>query len=272
MRNFFIILSILLSHCSFAQFTGLKYISLEPATTVVTYKLKYQPDSTNPDDIRNSKLLLFIGPNISKIVNKAGYINDTTIRKFTTDAQVISYLTDPKTFHGSILYQIYKNYPKGKLTYTDHIPSDSYRFEESLDLFQWKLTGDTATISGFKSQRATCDFGGRNWIAWFSPDLPFSDGPYKFNGLPGLIVKVFDTRNHYVFELVAVNKLEPAVMIDIQDKQYINTTKQGFFQAWDSFRTDIVSRMKQAGGDNDVQQTIARNMKSDNNPIELKRK
>ncbi len=48
--------------------------------------------------------------------------------------------------------------------------------------------------------------GGRLWEAWFSPDLPFSEGPYKFSGLPGLIMKVKDARGHYEFTINSLTK------------------------------------------------------------------
>jgi GLPGLI family protein len=272
MHNYLLLIAIFFTNCLFAQFVGLKYKNIEPANIVVTYSLQYQQDSTDQSNIKSSTFYLFIGKTMSKYVNCANYSRDTATRKFTTNKQVIDYLTDPQIPKAGILYQIFKNYPKGKLTFTDHIPSNTYRFEENLDIFHWDLTGDTATMFGYKSQKATCNFGGRSWIAWFSPNLPYNDGPYKFNGLPGLIIKIYDARKQYVFEMLSINKIEPGVMIDIQDKEYIETSKQVFFKAEDSFREDIVNRAKEVSGDNDFIQTIARNAAKRNNPIELLRK
>lgn len=272
MRNYLLIIAILFANCSFAQLFGHKIMSIEPVKIVITYNLKYQEDSTNPSNIRNTKMLLFLGGNSSKFISRAGYINDTATRKFSSNEQVINYHSDPDVPRSGFQYQIYKNYPDGMITFLDHIPSDTYKFEEKMNLFDWHLTGDTVTISGYKTQKATCNFGGRNWIAWFSQDLPFSDGPYKFNGLPGLIVKVYDTHNHYDFELLSISKPGAEEMIDIKEKRYIITTKQGFFQAQDSFRNDIISRAKAAGLDNSSQQIAARNLAMRNNPIELIRK
>ena len=272
MRNYLLIVAILFANCAFAQWVNMKFIKIEPAALVATYTLRYQQDSTNPSAINKSTLLLLMGPNVSEFLNRVGYMNDTLIRKFTTKDQVINYLSNPQTRHSNFLYHIYKNYPKGKLTFTDHIPSDTYKFEEDLDLFHWELTGDTSTICGYKTQQATCHFGGRSWIAWFAPELPYSDGPYKFNGLPGLIVKVTDTRNHYDFELISINKPGHGVIIDIEDKDYIETTKQGFFRALDSFHADIINNAKKYGADNDSQTVLAKNVAQRNNPIELIRK
>ncbi len=272
MKNLVFISAVFLSNCSYAQFVGLKYKNIEPANIVVTYSLQYQQDSTDPSNIRSSTFYLFMGNTISKYVNCANYSRDTATRRFTTNKQVIDYMTNPQIPKAGILYQIFKNYPKGKLTFTDHIPSDTFKFEENLDIFHWNLTDDTAINCGYKTQKATCYFGGRSWSAWFSPDLPYNDGPYKFNGLPGLIVKVYDNRNHYVFNLLSINKPETGVMIDIQDQEYIETTKQGFFRAEDSFREDIVNRAKEVSSDNDFIQTLAKNAAQRNNPIELLRK
>ena len=262
---------IFITNALHAQWVNLKYIEIEQATTVATYSLNFVRDSTNPSGKSNSTLILLIGSNVSEFVNRVKYMIDTAVRRFTTADQVISYINDPKAKHPNILYYIYKNYPKGKLTFTDHIPSETYRYEEPLDIFNWQLTGDTATVCGYKSQKATCDFGGRSWVAWFAPELPYSDGPYKFNGLPGLIVKIADTRNHYVFEMTEIQKPGAEVMIDIEDKNYIVTTKQGFFRAFDSFINDFVTRARQSGPGNDLQ-TVTKNMVSRNNPIELIRK
>jgi len=77
---------------------------------------------------------------------------------------------------------------------------------------------------------------------------------------------------HYVFELSSIGKPDRNVMIDIEDKQYLVTTKKGFFRAEDSFREDIVNKAKEMGGNDQMQQTFAKNAAERNNPIELKRK
>jgi hypothetical protein len=87
-----------------------------------------------------------------------------------------------------------------------------------------------------------------------------------------MIVKAYDTRNHYVF-IVKTNEM-PAqeIDIDIKDREYIETTKQDFFKAEDDLRDDIVNRVKRTDAGSESQQAAARNMATCNNPIELKRK
>jgi hypothetical protein len=60
---------------------------------------------------------------------------------------------------------------------------------------------------GNNCQKALTTFRGRSYIAWFAPDIPLSAGPYKFRGLPGLIVKVEDTKSNFVYECIGIEYL-----------------------------------------------------------------
>lgn len=68
-------------------------------------------------------------------------------------------------------------------------------------LNQWSISNISDTISGLYCQQATIRYGGRDYTAWYAPEIPISDGPYVFNGLPGLIVKITDSRGWYSFQL-----------------------------------------------------------------------
>jgi hypothetical protein len=65
---------------------------------------------------------------------------------------------------------------------------------------------------------AECDFRGRHYIAWYSEEIPVADGPWKFGGLPGFILEVYDTDSYYRFTLVEVNSkaTRPVTMPDVQ--------------------------------------------------------
>lgn len=71
---------------------------------------------------------------------------------------------------------------------------------ESNDVMKWNIINEFKSIESFKVQKAICDFGGRKWVAWFSSDFVFPYGPYKFYGLPGMILEINDSENHYHFK------------------------------------------------------------------------
>lgn len=102
-------------------------------------------------------------------------------------------------------FKIYKIYPDMKEQYVDRISKNLFAYEETIK-FDWKILSDKEKIGEYNTQKATTEFGGRKWTAWFSTDIPFQDGPYKFYGLPGLIVKIEDEGKNYSW-LLSGNKL-----------------------------------------------------------------
>lgn len=101
----------------------------------------------------------------------------------------------------------------------------SYFHQESKMNQDWILLDDTLTISGYPCQKAILSYGNREWTAWFTYEIPISDGPYRFSGLPGLIIKMQDKTNSWKFELVSLVKKSHDVHINF-DKS-INYKKIG---------------------------------------------
>jgi len=72
--------------------------------------------------------------------------------------------------------------------------------EETL-ILDWTMQTEQDTILGIPCSLATTEYGGRTYTAWYAPSIPIPDGPYVFSGLPGLILKVEDSRGWYTFTL-----------------------------------------------------------------------
>lgn len=70
----------------------------------------------------------------------------------------------------------------------------------------WKISTEKSKILGYNTQKAETNFGGRKWIAWFTNEIPINDGPYKFYGLPGLILKISDSEENFIFEAKGITK------------------------------------------------------------------
>ncbi|MCJ7933942.1 MAG: GLPGLI family protein [Chryseobacterium sp.] len=107
--------------------------------------------------------------------------------------------------------RIYKTYPGMKIQYVDKIANGftptNIGYSENLK-FNWKILGDKQKIGEYNTQKATTEFGDRKWTAWFTTDIPFQDGPYKFYGLPGLIVKIEDSEKNYSWVLQGNKKVK----------------------------------------------------------------
>lgn len=156
----------------------------------------------------------------------------------------------------------------------------------------WKLTNEKKQVSSLNLQKATTTWGGRNWTAWFSPDIPFQEGPYKFHGLPGLIVELYDDKNNYKFELVKTEKISSPkrnIYIDymtknstaVDDKKYkdlklkyydspVNYLRNASSQtrSSDEFYLNDGTKVGQSNS-REVNERLKNKIKTYNNPIEL---
>lgn len=107
--------------------------------------------------------------------------------------------------------RIHKLYPSMKVEYVDKVANGmtpvNIAYVEDLK-FNWKILNDKQKIGEYNTQKATTEFGGRTWTAWFASDIPFQDGPYKFSGLPGLIVKIEDADKNYSWVLQGNKKIK----------------------------------------------------------------
>lgn len=83
---------------------------------------------------------------------------------------------------------------------------DSYVYEDSTVQFDWMLQPDTTTVCGYVCRKAEATFRGIRWTAWYTPDIPLSLGPWKFNGLPGLVLWAYDDKGTHDVRLTAARK------------------------------------------------------------------
>ena len=79
------------------------------------------------------------------------------------------------------------------------------------DPIQWNISGETKRENEYTLQKATANFGGRKWIAWFNKEIPFNEGPYKFSGLPGLIFELKDDKDNFIYNLVKNENLPETI-------------------------------------------------------------
>lgn len=79
----------------------------------------------------------------------------------------------------------------------------SYILREKSPFFNWDIVDDYKKIGSYLCQKALVTFRGREYTAWFAQELPVSSGPWKFSGLPGLILEISDNTGRY--EWIAQN-------------------------------------------------------------------
>jgi hypothetical protein len=99
---------------------------------------------------------------------------------------------------------------------------DTLFVKDTAQIISWELLNETKNIMSFKCQKAQGNFRGRTYTVWFTNDIPVSMGPWKLNGLPGLILEATDSLNQFQF---FAEKIELQMeVISIDTKGFFNQT------------------------------------------------
>ena len=101
----------------------------------------------------------------------------------------------------------------------------SVEYEELLPQFEWELMEATDTVAGYACSVAKTRFRGREWTVWFTMEIPVSAGPWKFNGLPGLILKAQDDKLDYIWECQSITQSRSPIVYYEVEKRVLTRSK-----------------------------------------------
>ena len=243
---------------------------------VVMYELTFREDTAYLDRCRTENHMLSIGKkrDVSSFRGYGTYRHNMELKKAGDSGlteELIKTGRIGKVFSdvpsSAIRCSIFKNMTSKNITTIDHIYMQGmYEYEESFNAFNWQITAETDTINNYVCQKAICDFGGRTWEAWFTSELPFSDGPYKFCGLPGLILNIADTENHYSWKFLSIERPSELMMVYEVINDRIQTTKEGFFKLQKRYK--VSHTIGDATTNNDFVKKAVEYERAKNNPIE----
>lgn len=211
------------------------------------YELSFLKDTTTTVKTHDL-MMLRIGKTGSVFFSKHSYTLDSLLCSDQGAAMQMDILANGSAKYGKqiVSYAVFKDRTAKKIDYTDNVGGDHYRYEEPMPQMDWTIRNEYKTIWEYKCQKATCNFRGRTYEAWFTTEIPVSDGPWKFQGLPGLILEVYDTRHHYSFVYVGQNNSEAD--ITVLPHTYIRTSRANYQKAVRNFLKDPVGYITGASG------------------------
>lgn len=133
--------------------------------------------------------------------------SDGTFSKFYEGIPKRERATVKKRFNFCDEYEVYKNYPAAnQLTYRGEVSKKPFTYTEPVPDFEWQMLDGDSVVCGYNCQKAKATFRGRTWTVWYAMDLPYSDGPWKLCGLPGLILRAIDDKGDYLFTAIEISK------------------------------------------------------------------
>ena len=251
------------------------------------YEYKFISDSTKIDDVKTEMMFLDTTKDGSKYYSYTVF-NSDSIMKVDLEKQLaatgsINVKLDMQK--GSVRYSVTKTYPDYKINLHRRLGMDAYNISDDRKI-NWKILSDKEKIGEWNAQKAEADFAGRHWIAWFSTEIPIQDGPYKFRGLPGLIVKIEDKTGSHKMELKGIKNITGNVDINVFEVKEIAVNSKQFQKVLKEYENDPTKGIKQIqmGGTSIIltgkdgtstkiakeqEERLKARIKKDNNRIEL---
>lgn len=175
-------------------------------------------------------------------------------------------------------------YKNDSLVFLDKMYSKQYSYGEKTN-FKWQYHNEFKVISGNNCRLASTMYAGRKWYAWYAIDIPIDSGPYKFKGLPGLIMECFDEEENYKWNFYKMYKSDRKVLfqkyhIDSPFDEIILTNRQDFlltqFELENASFSDLENKSSKGFGyelTGDQDNTRLRKINNNKNifiPIEIK--
>ena len=281
MKYFFYFLICGFFFCAIAPCTLRAQIFLDSATVRCEYYTKWKPDSAQ-SQYNDDLVYLDIGPRGSLCYSRYTYFRDST-RRAMMERGADEYLVQEETrlLRRGLSSIVGKQYNDNRLTVSESLVIRVI-YSEVIPQIAWRITQDTCTILSYLCRKAIAQFRGRDWEAWFCTEIPLQTGPFQFGGLPGLILKLSDTKQNYIFEAIELKmfKQKSALLIEdryIDGKPYQRTSRERYKKQEQEFYSNPTEYLKTYLGVSSVtlsnragQVSTSPTLRQSYNPIELR--
>lgn len=170
------------------------------------------------------------------------------------DAAVAAYVQnrdesamDAVVYH-SRLY-VTKDFAKSvSITYDQAGVGELGYYDEPFSEIDWQIVEDsTKTLLGYECVMAITDYHGRKWTAWFSPEIPVQDGPWKFCGLPGLVMEASEPSGQHSFTATGIESSSQPIS-PVFNTEYEKMNRLDMLRSLRNYRDNSNSMVKAATG------------------------
>lgn len=194
----------------------------------VNYNYKYISDTVNKT-FKNDRFCLQISDNgISRFYSfNAAKIDSIYYSELNNNKKSV---ITPRQWMKKDDYANYSdlfiNYPlKGSLIYILKVMDSTYRYTEKIPEMSWVVSNTTKIILGYECKRANVTFRGNSYTVWFTNSLPYRLGPWKFCGVPGLILEVYDANKYFHFIATSLNREKKAIYYYNHNYKYVTRSE-----------------------------------------------
>lgn len=188
------------------------FVKSQKGNLNIEYEFSYVNDSLNSSNIKSESMILKIFKNDFVFLSKSDYIKDTIqgnindLSKYMINGRLNVNEIRPE-FGGKTdnKIRLYYNSLSHNYFIQTNVALTKIDFEDEVPNINWEIHDESKIIFGYKAKKATAKIFDREWEAWYTEEIPISFGPYKFNGLPGLIIEINDNQNFFKYNFKKIS-------------------------------------------------------------------
>lgn len=223
--------------------------NLETSVLECRYKLFMQTDTAHRLKPITDEMVLRIGETKSQFFSRHTFYHDSLWadpngRKLAEELTLDAFRTRDYSKMPAVKTTrdyIYKNHPEGKITTIAKDFKVGFIYEETYEPQDWVIQDCIKQHLGYNCKKAECVFRGRFWTVWFTPDIPIKDGPWKFSGLPGLILEAYDSNRDYHYTATRIDKknIRPLSLYHFDKEPDLKTERKKYLNSLMKFLTGV---------------------------------
>lgn len=240
----------------FLLFFGIQnMMSQEVVTFNVKYKFLHVRDCQNPKDKFEENVILSVADRSSRYCSERRYNEVSKIAEDKNTGNAEQNSGSTRVVSGGPLLlvnnsgpvmkeEIMKDFEEEKLFIYTSLGFKNFQIETPIPEINWEIKPESRTIGNIKCQKAIGNYAGRTYTAWFAPELPYNDGPWKLSGLPGLILEASDDKNEVQFKFKEIirssDKRKESLVSFNKSKYHQPISLKSYHKLKTAFETDPV--------------------------------
>lgn len=129
-----------------------------------------------------------------------------------------------------------------------YVGKNIYYLIDNVPKIIWEITKEKKKILGYNCYGAIGEFRGRKYFVWFTYEIPYSFGPWKLNGLPGVILEAKDNLGYFNYSarrIVLNNSFSIPSLLEKEFYSNRNTTLyKDFIEIQNNYLSDLRNKVK----------------------------
>lgn len=221
------------------------HIELDRSKLEVIYALRcYDPVC---DETQEKDVILQVGDDVSKFWDYSIYTERKIIeQEGYRITRRRSYAIQDSVGYDNPLRTLYKDHLKGEYRGLD-AAAGRYAYTEPYMARHWKLEQETKQIAQYLAKRATLDFRGRTWEVWYTEEIPIPEGPWKLDGLPGLVLEARSADGEYQYTLVAIRNKPTSIFKNSEEDDAYKNSRKNFYQVMANYHFKLSQTLEAKG-------------------------